>query len=448
MKNAVRSWMLAGMLLSGCVHTPIRPNSETPHYEVKCGGECLELKQRTRAHRDALLQRIESLCKEGRRTSAHVLIEAHVETLLDHVRRRDAKTMPSATELEVARTLDCVIQHPPGDGLETLLIGKGRNAARVEYALREAAQLGKEDQWAQALDLLDRNQSTIAAYPYHAIQARLLQAEAHRHLGQKDAAAHAWQTAAHGAATLAARCCIPNLLERVAGQRPVSAPWPVEVARTLAAVHPQPLMADVPVEVLVWSSIGQGRIRASEGAEALSAFRRAASHNRSETWADFLSLQQAKALLMMEQSPTATSMLTVLVGKESSPFRASALALLGAGKLHDGHTQQAVALLREAVGPSHSDLFWRAEAEANLGLALLVSGDDANGLRYLHSAQDRFHARGDLSSLVESLENELRYHESTGRSARAEDVRRRLQSAVSTGVTPKGATSTGHQRNQ
>ena len=68
----------------------------------------------------------------------------------------------------------------------------------------------------------------------------------------------------------------------------------------------------------------------------------------------------------------------------------------------------------------------RAEAEADLGLAHLLMGDETAGLRWLHQAQATFETSGQYDVLFQSLENELAYLESTRKKDLALAVRQRL----------------------
>jgi tetratricopeptide (TPR) repeat protein len=182
----------------------------------------------------------------------------------------------------------------------------------------------------------------------------------------------------------------------------------------------------------VWFTIGNSRLARGEASEALSAFKRADSHGAFPHWDDFLMLYQAKALLGMQQTPAATSLLTTLVARPAnSPWRSPALALLGSGKLQEGHTRQAFAFLREAVESNNTDYLWRADAEANLGLAYLAVGDEVNGLRSLHTASDRFTASRDLHGLLQCLENEMRYLHDVGRTEDGRHVQERIRECES-----------------
>ena len=54
------------------------------------------------------------------------------------------------------------------------------------------------------------------------------------------------------------------------------------------------------------------------------------------------------------------------------------------------------------------------QAQADLGLAYLTSGDEAKGLQWLRRAQEQFKADGDAAEMSKCLLNEARYFESRG----------------------------------
>jgi hypothetical protein len=96
--------------------------------------------------------------------------------------------------------------------------------------------------------------------------------------------------------------------------------------------------------------------------------------------------------------------------------------------LAEGCAVQALAVLKKAVEESPSpDWPGRGEAEADLGLAYVMTGAEADGLRWLHSGQQHFEAAGDHELLLVSLDNEARYYEKTQKADEAARVRQRMQ---------------------
>jgi hypothetical protein len=68
----------------------------------------------------------------------------------------------------------------------------------------------------------------------------------------------------------------------------------------------------------------------------------------------------------------------------------------------------------------------RAEAEADLGLAYLLMGDEASGLRWLHSGQKGFEMARKDAELVQSLENEAEYLAQAKKCDQADALRQRV----------------------
>jgi tetratricopeptide (TPR) repeat protein len=467
MKRAL-AWSWTGLLvmLGGCVHTrePADTAASVQKRLVKCAGDCVELHRGGNPDQHALLRKVEELLKERRRASLDGLVARHAETVLEILRKRDPKQAATEAELTIAAGIDALLQHPQGDGWHDRLRGRGRGGIEnAEETLQHARDFARHQQWSSVVPLIQRYHDAAAAkrgrelatgsfadlwtlsksptgpppYPYHAIRMNLFLAEAQRHLKQTQAAAQTWQHAATEAAFLSRRVQVPNLLEQIAGDRPVPTVWPAEVANALSANLPACLRdltkdANFTPEAFVWLTIGKARLARAEVPEALTAFKRADSHGAFPVWDDFLALHQAKALLALQQTPAATSVLTPLVGKEpASPWRAPALALLGAGKLQDGHTQQALAFLCEAVKPANADYTWRADAEANLGLVYLITGNETEGLHALHDAQAHFLATRDIGGAVQCLENEAAYLQQTGKADTERQVRLHIQECES-----------------
>ncbi len=70
----------------------------------------------------------------------------------------------------------------------------------------------------------------------------------------------------------------------------------------------------------------------------------------------------------------------------------------------------------------------RPEAEADLGLASLLLGDENAGLRWLPMAQQDFESSGQPEPLIQRLENDGAYLERAKKTDLAKTVPQRLQS--------------------
>jgi tetratricopeptide (TPR) repeat protein len=128
------------------------------------------------------------------------------------------------------------------------------------------------------------------------------------------------------------------------------------------------------------------------------------------------------------------------------------MALLGSLKLESGQLEFGFKMLQRALElQPQVDWSTRAEAEADLGLAYLMMGEEANGLRWLKQAQQRFESDGRVEMLAKSLRNESGYWKHKGKhKAEIEAIDERLEKLENGGadvahqpVMPHAQTITG-----
>jgi len=287
-------------------------------------------------------------------------------------------------------------------------------------------------------------------HPYQAVRLLLLLSEAQRRSGDGPGALACWQSAAERATELALAdppVADPILWERIAYLRPVDADWSAaqqglgRVAGSLGmsgAGHGQVLPASTAAaqraglahgEMLVWTCIGHWRLGRGKPQSALVALKRAEASAGDPHHVARLRLAQAQALLALDQPTAARAMLVPMAAEREASVSRAAMAMLGALLLREGSTTQGYNLLRRAVEEDRG-LDWpeRPQAEADLGLAYLLLGDEQSGLRWLHTAQQKLEAAGDYEQLAQSLENELEYLAQQKRKREAEALRERLES--------------------
>ena len=284
------------------------------------------------------------------------------------------------------------------------------------------------------------------SHPYEAVNLMLLLSDAQRRAGDSAAAERTWISAAELAAELAAGpvpIIDPILLERTAYLRPVNSSWPrsaqqrlndlsvrlgivFPVATLQISTAPQANFTD---EAPLWTVIGHGRLARNESQAALVAFKRAESMTSNLLAVGRLQIAEARALVRLGQSAAATAMLIGLAGQNDPQIGRPAMALLGTLKLSQGAVQQGFNLLHSAV-EQDTTLVWpeRTQAEADLGLAYLMMGDETTGLRWLHEAEQGFESAGQREALMQSLENEAAYLEQAKQQDLAKAVRKRLES--------------------
>ncbi|MGE3536610.1 MAG: hypothetical protein AB7N91_04125 [Candidatus Tectimicrobiota bacterium] len=312
-----------------------------------------------------------------------------------------------------------------------------------------------DDVLAQALTL------SRASQPCQAVQQLLWRSAAQRRQQQLAEASATWEEAVRLASSLgpaAAPLPDPLFWERADSLRPAATPWPAAVQQWLQQ-HPLPLSPLLraalsqapagggrddsgPLEALLWYSIGHWHVQRQEAQAALVALRRAEALAGDDTARDLLWLVQARALHQLGQPDAATLLLTGLVQPLERPVARPALALLGVLHVQRQHLRQGLTLLRRAVEEAQGPTWpGQGEAEADLGLAYLLLGDAAAGLRWLRTAQQRFAASADVEALTHCLTNEMHYLEHAGRRAEASAVRQRLrqlEAATSTAGSPQG----------
>ncbi|MBN8625213.1 MAG: hypothetical protein J0M17_06980 [Planctomycetes bacterium] len=297
----------------------------------------------------------------------------------------------------------------------------------------------------EAVAMFDRA-ATIAARisPYQATYLLLLRSDAERRAGDYAKADATWnQAVAQAGRMLIAEHPVmdPVLWERLGYLRPIEQAWPLEVIHQLHRADPLPgielpdasvaLTSDSPTnpavaETVIWNAVGRWYLDRNHSQSALVAFKRAesaATTGRAQQW---LRLRQARSLVQLDQTGPATAILVSLATDKASAANAAAHCVLGSLRLKNGQLQQGLGLLRKGIERDGNDWPQRAEAEADLGLAFLMSGEKTQGLRYLHQAQQRFSAQGDFEGLALALENEIAFLENSDGKADARAVKERL----------------------
>ena len=285
------------------------------------------------------------------------------------------------------------------------------------------------------------------AHPYQTAHLKLLLSDAQRRSGGAKEADATWHDAVQFAGSLVTDeipVTDPIFWERAAYLRPVDKTWPAALTNVLARVCQRNGVAVasssrvIPVSALggsralsdeqsLWACIGCWRLDRGEPQAALVALKRAEAMTSTEAGKQRLQLAQAKALLALDQAAGATATLVRLAGSSDPQVSRAAIATLGTTKLQAGSTKQGFNLLRRAVEEGETiDWPGRAEAEADLGLAYLLIGNEQAGFRWLHRAQARFESTGAHEHLVQSLENELAYVQQAKKKDEAKSIKSRL----------------------
>jgi tetratricopeptide (TPR) repeat protein len=376
-----RTWLIVALVSAccGCVQTGAVSRTAAT---VKLDGSCLELDDGVKPTPEQLLRKIDEDLKSNRRRRAILTCERFPDVVLQ------CESLPASR-----------------DTCEFVRLCSQRKAYEVESAFLKTA-------------------------------------EAERKAGHDQAASLAWSAAATKTFDLPPdvpwttvngpfRRPDPAIAERVIRERPPEAAWPNRLGEHLThwILEDQVLASTttVPTETVVWLTIGHLRLERGEPKSALAAAKKAETADPAGVWREWTQLQQAKALMQLGQSPSAVTILTGLAETASPPCRLAALATLGACKFRDGHVQQSLIFLKKAVEESKVAFPGRAEAEADLGLAYLSTGDEAAGLDHLHAAQKSFAEDYRSPSLWLALENEVSYLRHVGRTEDANRVEARLR---------------------
>lgn len=213
--------------------------------------------------------------------------------------------------------------------------------------------------------------------------------------------------------------------------------WPVDVAERLGRLCAHDLgpvffdtnvvRAGSQIDAAAWSYLGVAASRAELPQAALVAFKRGeiGVAPAAQGW---LRLAQARMLIQLGQDQAATTLLGTLATSPDPTLRQASQATLGSMKASNGSIEQGVALLEKSLA-SDEAMNWPGQANfrADLGLAYLMVGRAEQGLRHLHAAQEQFQASGDVVGLLQTLENESKYHEATEQTELATQVKHRAR---------------------
>ena len=469
--------------------------------DAASAGLTLEPHKNSKQARGEFSARVNQLVTEGRLATARMLVERHPDLSLEILQTPLPGEAQSASVRFIAQVRDqqCLPPSAAG-GWEAIIHDRASDAARYAKYDDARAKLLELFQLGRAQDAVELRLATLAAAApnplltidagqltgiavqlagrpaeaaamlaqtaeiakgqdvHQAAYLLLLLSDAERCAGQFDRANSAWQQATLLASeSLVATTPIrdPMFWERAAYLRPVKITWPEPVQRRLLELSRLPSPSEAVVsgtdaitaqgECALFACLGQWRYERNEPQAALLAFKRAETCTEGEAIKERLRFCQAKALFRLEQAGTATAILVDLSKRTDSAMSRPAMALLGGLKLQSGNTQLGLTLLERALSQEPvPDWPERAEAEADLGLAQLMVGNEAQGLERLHAAQRRFEVNRQHDLLMKSLWNEARYWEHKGSHkaelAALENRLRSLESAPATvaGSEPRG----------
>ncbi len=480
---------LTGCVLTDKSHTAAKPKTSAskPAVQVDPGAKAVGLGDCSTLAAEAFVAKVRQLLDDAKTEATQRYCARFPDLMLESLRTATEANAASAALLAIAAQYDdmCATAEPEA-GWQALLQDRAKRPKRYAdyFKLRaQWTQLMKAGNHAEAaaLPLLDRVPANpvpvllridalqltgtalslgekpveaVAAfrqavelakpYPHHASYLLLQEGDALRRANQAAGADACWEQATTTAVgQLNHSVADPSFWDRAAVQRPTTLAWPNAVCQEAArygrvseeagegtdgiAVASFKPDGNGTGEVAVWTSVGRAHLQRGEPRLALVAFKRAEAWAAGNHQRDELQLLEAEALAQLKQT---TAALAILSGLSKKPERIScpALAMVGSLRLQAGSVQQGLLILRRAV-EEHEGFDWpdRGEAEANLGLAYLMANDEASGLRWLHAAERRFEADGDIASLRQALENEANFLEQADKHLEASEVRKRLK---------------------
>ncbi len=352
---------------------------------------------------DALRSRVDAQLARGAYALAETTVARHADVAQAALASKPTETL--------GELFDRVTGADPVDAPVVLAI---------ESARREGAAHVVAARFDEAERAFGRGADAARSRPFERANLLLLRSGAAAHAGNHGAARRAWREAVEQAAALASspyRVCDPSFWHRAQNLRVREEPWPDAALARIADVCRRDIGTRVGgderaerADELLWTMIGAQRLARDERRAALVAFGRAEAQARDAAARSALRLAQAEALARLDDRSSAQALLTSLATDPAPEIARAACALLGAIELEQGRTARGVTLLERAV-TQEPQVDWpqRGRAEANLGLAKLLLGDESEGLRRLSAAKARFEADRAFDDLDQCLGNEREY---------------------------------------
>ena len=292
----------------------------------------------------------------------------------------------------------------------------------------------------RAATLFQRGVSMLANGPRHnQFELRLDWTEALGRCGESTRAGAAWQDAVQIAAS--AGVGDPELWERAILAKPAGVQWPTQAASTLRSEEDYANLAADEADVL----LGIGKWRLSRGAfqQSLLAFSQAEAETAIAGKKALARLYRVQCMIALQQPASALPMLLEIERFDDRRISLRASALRGEILCHVlNDREHGIPLMKQSL--TASDLRLWPEKDrlmANLGLYELLENDDAEGLMFLHEAQESFASRNQWEDLAISLKNEAAFFRATGKSTEAEIVQKRADETAGKAGLPKGPLS-------
>ncbi len=304
----------------------------------------------------------------------------------------------------------------------------------AEFYRLEAIAFMMNEQFDKATERLERSLDLLKdVSPYQVARLSLLLGEFHRHGGELNLWKSSWSLAVNTQADLLRRSNLkdPAFWSRAAYLRPAKSDWPSQAMgelKSYLANYEIEIPSGTGDESIIWMAVGLQHNDRNEGQNAVLAFKKSEAAVNDRQLKDQLQLFQARAMLLAAQPGAASAILIRLISEyEGRPMADRAQAILGAMKLQNGAIGQGINLIESSM--NSVDAWPRSErlrAQADYGLALLVSGNESEGLRFLDQVQREFAELGEFEHFHQVLWNKAKYFEKTEQKQRFASARDEL----------------------
>lgn len=295
-----------------------------------------------------------------------------------------------------------------------------------EFYRLEAIAMMMNDQFDSAIKRLRQSVSLIErTCPYQAARLNLLLGEFYRHNGQIDLWKSAWTEAVTRQSSLAHSHGLkdPSFWSRAAYLRPADSKWPIDAIDNLReslASNDIFVPENTPDDSIIWLMTGWQHNDRGEGQNAVLAFKKSEAATNDTQLKKQLQLFQARAMVLAGQPGAGSAILIRLISENQGKVLSDrAQAVLGAMKLQNGAIGQGINLIQSSMKSVDS---WpqseRLRAQADYGLALLVSGKEPEGLKMLDQVQAEFVSIEDFGQVHQVLWNKATYFEKTDQKGR------------------------------
>jgi hypothetical protein len=288
----------------------------------------------------------------------------------------------------------------------------------------------------QAADFFTRAVDAARLGPRHVqFEVGLLLSESERRINRPGAAALTWQNTVAAAGDIRD----PDLWERAILAKPDGFNWP---AQTSVAASGEPDFSNgLPPDTSdVLIRIGKMRLARGATQAALLAFSRAENETAIPGKKALARLYRAQTMIQLQLVASALPLLDGLLNSPDPRISCRANAVEGDVDCRIlGDRKHGIPLMsRGLTNPDSGEWPGKNQLSANLGLYLLLEGDDSKGLSLLHLAESQFEETSQWEDLARALQDEAAYLRVVGKVEEAAVVQRRADDISRKAGLPTG----------